>query len=142
MLFAPLAPHTLPDTARLRIDRRLLPGDDPDQAADEVRRAIGDLSPYQVRVERGSYMWPALVDPAHVGVLALHDAHRQVRGAALETYYGQGTYDAGGPCAAGVPAVMYGVGGGASFLEADFVPVSHVIDEARVITHTILSLLG
>jgi acetylornithine deacetylase/succinyl-diaminopimelate desuccinylase-like protein len=142
MVFAPLAPHTLPEVARLRIDRRLLPGDDPAQAVADVRATIGDLSPYEVRVEGGSYMLPALVDAQHPGVLALQDAHRHIRGVELETYYGQGSFDAGGPCAAGVPAVMYGVGGGASVLAEDFVPLSHVLDEARVITHTILSLLG
>jgi hypothetical protein len=87
-------------------------------------------------------MLPALVDPQHVGVLALTEAHRQVRGTTPQTYYGQGSFDAGGPCAAGVPAVMYGVGGGVSPLGVDFVPLSHVIDETRVITRTILSLLG
>lgn len=142
MTFEPLAPHTLPEIARLRVDRRLLPGDDPDRAVADVREAIGDLSPYQVRVERGPYMLPALVDPEHPGVLALKEAHHQVRGVDPQTYYGQGSFDAGGPCAAGVPAVMYGVGGGVSPLGVDFVPLSHVIDEARVVTHTILSLLG
>jgi acetylornithine deacetylase/succinyl-diaminopimelate desuccinylase-like protein len=142
MTFEPLAPHTLPEIARLRIDRRLLPGDDPDRAVADVQDTIGDLSPYQVRVERGSYMLPALVDPEHPGVLALKEAHHQVRGADPETYYGQGSFDAGGPCAAGVPTVMYGVGGGVSPLGVDFVPLSHLIDEARVVTHTILSLLG
>lgn len=142
MLFEPLAPHTLPEVARLRIDRRLLPGDDPDQAMADIRATIGDLSPYQVRLERGAYMLPALVDAEHPGVLALQEAHQHVRGTGLETYYGQGSFDAGGPCAAGVPAVMYGVGGGASVLAEDFVPLSHVIDEARVVTHVILSLLG
>jgi acetylornithine deacetylase/succinyl-diaminopimelate desuccinylase-like protein len=142
VLFEPLAPHTLPAVARLRVDRRLLPGDDPEQAVAEVRETIGDLSPYQVRVTQGPHMLPALVDPHHPGVLALKAAHRQVRGAELETYYGQGSFDAGGPCAAGVPAVMYGVGGGEQPVGVDFVPLSHVLDEARVLTHTILSLLG
>ena len=142
MLFEPLAPHTLPEIARLRIDRRLLPGDDPEQAAAAIRQTLGDLAPYRLRVERGAYMLPALVDPEHPGVLALTEAHRQVRGTAPQTYYGQGSFDAGGPCAAGVPAVMYGVGGGVSPLGVDFVPLSHVIDEARVITHTIISFLG
>jgi acetylornithine deacetylase/succinyl-diaminopimelate desuccinylase-like protein len=132
----------LPEIARLRMDRRLLPGDHPDQAVADVQHTLGDLAPYTVRIERGPHMWPALVDPQHPGVLALQEAHRQVRGNDLETYYGQGSFDAGGPCAAGVPAVMYGVGGGASILGEDFVPLSHVIDEARVVVHTILSLLG
>jgi acetylornithine deacetylase/succinyl-diaminopimelate desuccinylase-like protein len=142
MLFEPLAPHTLPEVARLRVDRRLLPGDDPAQAVAEVRQALGDLSPYQVSVTQGPHMLPALVDPDHPGVMALKAAHRQVRGTDLETYYGQGSYDAGGPCAAGAPTVMYGVGGGEPPLGVDFVPLSHVLDEARVLIHTIVALLG
>lgn len=139
--YSPLAPHTLPDTAFLRVDRRLLPGDDPAEAAAEVRRAIGDMNPYEVTVEQGNYMLPALVDPEHRGVGLLTEAHKTVHGAAPETYYGQGTYDAGGPCAAGVPAVMYGVGGGGGVLEDDFVPLSHLGSVARVITQTILTFL-
>ena len=140
--YEPLAPHTLPEVARIKMDRRLLPGDDVDQAVAEVRRAIGDLSPYQVTVTRGPHMLPALVDPQHQGVQALSEAHRKVYSKYPETYYGQGTFDAGGPCAAGVPAVMYGVGGGASVMGEDFVPVQQVVDEARVLVHTIMSLLG
>jgi acetylornithine deacetylase/succinyl-diaminopimelate desuccinylase-like protein len=142
VMFEPLAPHTLPEVAHLRIDRRLLPGDVPDQAVAHVREAIGELSPYQVSVDCGPYMLPALVDPNHPGVQALKAAHRQVHGADPDIYYGQGTFDAGGPCAEGVPAVMYGVGGSDSLLGADFVPISHVVDEARVLMHTILSLVG
>jgi hypothetical protein len=37
---------------------------------------------------------------------------------------------------------MYGAGGGGSFIGVDFAPVSQVIDEARVVTRTILSLIG
>lgn len=62
LLFDPLSPHTYPEVARLRVDRRLLPGDDIDQAVADVRDAIGDLSPYNVTVERGQHMLPALVD--------------------------------------------------------------------------------
>ena len=78
IVYEPLAPHTLPETARIRVDRRLLPGDDLDQAVEEVREAIGDLSPYEVIVSRGTHMWPALVDPQHPGVQALTEAHRKV----------------------------------------------------------------
>ena len=142
MLFEPLAPHTYPEVARLRVDRRLLPGDDIDQAVSDVRDAIGDRSPYEVKVERGEHMLPALVDPEHRGVAALSEAHLRVYGTKPETFYGQGTYDAGGPCAAGVPAVMYGASAGDYPLGADFVPISAVVKEARVLTHTIMSLVG
>ena len=142
LTFEPMAPHTLPEIARMKVDRRLLPGDDVDRVVEDVRQAIGDLSPYQVSVEKGAYMLPALVEAEHQGVQALVEAHRQVRGSEPETFYGIGTFDAGGLCAAGVPAVMYGAGGGGSFIGVDFAPVSQVIDEARVVTRTILSLVG
>jgi acetylornithine deacetylase/succinyl-diaminopimelate desuccinylase-like protein len=142
VLFEPLAPHTLPEVARIRIDRRLLPGDDPDEAVSEVRRAIGDLSPYQVAVSKGPCMLPALVDPDHFGVQALRAAHERVLGTPPDTIYRQSTFDAGGACAAGVPAVMYGVAGPDTLLGVDFVPLSQVIAEARVVLHTIRSLLG
>ncbi len=140
--YEPLYPHTLPHTARMRVDRRLLPGDDPAEVTDDVRRAIGDMSPYEVTAEQGNHMWPALVEPDHPGVLALAGAHAAVHGENPGTYYGQGTFDAGGPCAAGVPAVMYGVGGGSeSVLGDDFVPLSHLDSVARVVTQTILTFL-
>ena len=142
IVYEPLAPHTLPEVARIRVDRRLLPGDDLDEALEEVRRAIGDLAPYEVSISRGTHMLPALVDPQHHGVRVLTESHRKVYSQDPETFYGQGTFDAGGPCAAGVPAVMYGVGGGESILGEDFAPVRQVVDEARVLVHTIMSLLG
>jgi acetylornithine deacetylase/succinyl-diaminopimelate desuccinylase-like protein len=142
MHYAPVAPHTLPSDAWLTIDRRLLPGDDPDEAVEEVRRALGDLAPYQLTVQRGVYMLPALVDEQDPGVQALQAAHRAIHGHPAETHYGQGTFDAGGLCAAGVPTVMYGAGGGAGLLDADFVPISGVVAEAQVLTALILSQLA
>lgn len=139
--YEPLAPHTLPERAHIRVDRRLLPGDDPTQAMMDIRDIVGDMAPYQVTIEEGYHMLPALVEPDHPGVQALSAAHQTVHGEFPGTYYGQGTFDAGGPCAAGVPAVMYGVGGGSTVLDVDFVPLSHAQNVARVITHTLLSFL-
>ena len=140
--YEPLAPHTLPERAHIRVDRRLLPGDDPTQAMAEIRDAIGDMSPYQITIEEGYHMLPALVDPDHSGVQTLTEAHQAVHGKPPGTYYGQGTFDAGGPCAVGVPAAMYGVGGGGTVLDVDFVPLSHLQNVARVITHTLLTFLN
>ena len=80
MRFEPVAPHTLPSDAYLVVDRRLLPGDDLDTATDEIRVAIGDLSPYQVEVKRDVFMLPALVDPTDSGVQALMQSHRATFG--------------------------------------------------------------
>jgi acetylornithine deacetylase/succinyl-diaminopimelate desuccinylase-like protein len=84
MRFEPVAPHTLPAEAFVTVDRRLLPGDDPEVATDEVRRAIGDMAPYEVSVETGVLMWPALVDPNLDWVAALNASHRGVTGSDAE----------------------------------------------------------
>lgn len=140
--YAPLAPHTLPSHAYMAIDRRLLPGDDPAAATNEIQAAIGDLEPYVVQVSEGVTMLPALVDPNHPGVLALAAAHQEVTGAPPSSHYGQGSFDAGGPCARGVPTVMYGAGGGAGLTATDFVPITMVEQEARVLATLILNELA
>jgi acetylornithine deacetylase/succinyl-diaminopimelate desuccinylase-like protein len=140
--YDPLAPHTLPETARLLVDRRLLPGDDPDEAVDEVRAAIGDLSPYEVNVERGVHMLPSLVDPEAAVVRNLSAAYTSVTGEPPRTYYAGGTYDAGGPSSFGVPTVMFGASGGDWPLGIDFVPLSKIIAEARIIAQLILDTLS
>jgi acetylornithine deacetylase/succinyl-diaminopimelate desuccinylase-like protein len=139
--YEPVAPHTLPAEGFVTIDRRLLPGDDPAAAADEIRDAIGDLSPYRVVVEPDVVMLPALVDPDHPGVQALQAAHAAERVEAAEAIYLQGTFDAGWGCSVGIPTVMYGAGEGRSLLEDDFVTVADVETEARVLTRLILDQL-
>jgi len=140
--YAPEAPHTLPSDAFITIDRRMIPGDDSTVATGEIRAAIGDLSPYRVTVTEGVHMLPALVDADDPGVRALQSAHTAQAGRAAETRYGQGTFDAGGPCALGVPTVMYGVSGGIWPTGIDFVTISDVETEARVLAHLILSELA
>lgn len=83
-----------------------------------------------------------LVEPDHPGVTALQAANVAVRGQPAETIYGQGTFDAGGPCALGVPMVMYGASGGVGLLGPDFVTVADLQTEARVLAHLILSELS
>ncbi len=139
--YEPQAPHTLPSDAYLTVDRRLLPGDDPDGAADEIRTAIGDLAPYHVTVERRVYMLPALVAPEDPGVRSLQEANVAVRGHEAPLEYGQGTFDAGGLTTRGIPAVMYGASGRAGLTDTDFVPIAAVETEAKVLAYLILRML-
>jgi len=142
VLYAPLAPHTLPGYAKITFDRRLLPGDDIDEAVDQVRRAIGDLAPFDVTVERGVHMLPALVDPAAPIVRGLCAASRAVRGVDPDLYYGRGSFDAGGPCAHGVPTVMWGASGGLGLLGDDFVPLTAAWAEADTLARLVTDLLA
>lgn len=142
MRFEPQAPHTLPSDAYVTIDRRLLPGDDPDDATQEIRQAIGDMTPYTVQIDRGVFMLPSLIEPDDPGVLALAAAHQKVFGSAPETFYAPGTYDAGGPSSLGIPTVQYGaVGVGEWPLGTDAMPISRVEHEANVLLRLILDQL-
>ena len=87
-------------------------------------------------------MLPALCDPSHPYIGSLMHSHKQIIGVDPDTFYGQGTFDAGGPSALGVPTVMYGVGGGDWPLGDDFVPISHLVEVAKVMVHTIVTILG
>jgi len=142
VVYAPVAPHTLPEYAKLTIDRRLLPGDDIDTAVAEIREAIGDLAPFEVTVERGVAMLPAMVEAESPIVRRLSESNRRIRGIEPAIRYRPGTYDAGGPCAMGVPTVMWGASGGAGLLGDDFVPLSAAWDEVRVLTHLITGWVG
>ncbi len=140
--YAPLAPHTLPSDAWLTIDRRLLPGDDPAAAVREIEEVIGDLSPFEYTVEPDVMMLPAVVDPSLGWVAALERAHQAELGESPAQLWGRGSFDAGGPCARGVPTVMYGASGGDGLLGADFVTVSDAVSEARILARLILEELA
>lgn len=140
--YDPVAPHTLPGDAYLTVDRRLLPGDEIDTAVLEIREAIGDLAPFGVAIEPDVFMFPALVEPDSPLVKGLSRAHQLVTGTGLETYYGMGSFDAGGPAARGIPTVMYGASGGDGLLGADFVSISSVETEAHVLAQFILDSLS
>lgn len=140
--YDPLAPHTLPSDAFITVDRRLLPGDDLELARIEIEAAIGEMAPFEVSVDTGVYMLPALVDPDHDGVKALAAAHARVVGAELPMVYRRGTFDAGGPTSLGIPTVMYGCSGGEWPLGVDFVTLKDLQVEASVLAEFILSYLN
>jgi succinyl-diaminopimelate desuccinylase len=143
--FSPIAPHTLPATAHLTVDRRLLPGEDAAAAVTEIRVALGDLSPYRLTVEQGAQMYPAEVPPDAPVVRALRAAGQAVLGRDLETFFLPNTFDAGYANHVGIPTVMFGPGIrqlGSEVMAEDLVALSHVHDAARVYAHTILSLLS
>src|SRR4051812_18060913 len=145
LTFAPIAPHTLPDTAVLKVDRRLLPGEDVEGAVAAIRDALGDLNPYQVTVEQGAHMYPAEVAPGAPIVRAIQAAGLAELGRPMETFYLPNTFDAGYANHVGIPSVMFGPGvrrlGGGDVVADEFVALSQVRDAARLYAHTILDLL-
>jgi hypothetical protein len=76
-------------------------------------------------------------------VRALQRAATTVRGEELREFHKAGTYDAGGLCANGTPAVMFGAGTAGDWpLGEDLVAIADVEDEARILAELILAELG
>lgn len=148
LVTSPIAPHTMPDEARLTIDRRVLPGTDPAQTVDEIRAALGDIQPYSVEVRAGATHMPYRVARDHPVVTALSSAHTAVRGTAPWVGYVPYAFDAGYANFRGIPTVMFGPPterrreAGPDVLASEFVPVSEVWDFTKIYAQAILSTLA
>jgi acetylornithine deacetylase/succinyl-diaminopimelate desuccinylase-like protein len=142
--YDPLAPHTLPGSALMKLDRRLLPGEDVGAAVSEMRAAFGDVAPWDVEVEPDVFMRPALVEETAPVVQALRTAGRQVLDRMLPVVYPRSCFDAGGLTSVGIPAVMFGAsgGGGDIVYGDDWVSLADVIQEAKILAVAIGELLG
>jgi len=106
----PDATHTIQNECHIIYDRRLLPGDDPEAAVEQIRQAIGDISPYKVEVHRGSVTLPSEVPGDSVVVVGLKEAIREVYGKSAKIFYSNSAIDAGYLNKHNIPAVMFGPG--------------------------------
>jgi acetylornithine deacetylase/succinyl-diaminopimelate desuccinylase-like protein len=144
--YDPIAPHTLPGSALLKVDRRLLPGENISDVVEQVRSALADMNPYKISVEQGVYMLPALVDEEAPVIRALRTAGQRITGQAPPVIYPRYCFDAGGLTSVGIPAVMFGAssGGGDSsgIYGDDFVSIRQVIQEAKIFVAVIDELLS
>jgi succinyl-diaminopimelate desuccinylase len=131
----PIAPHTLPSTVRLVVDRRLLPGEDPASATEGLRRHIDGIWP-DVEISEGASMFPALVPPDAAVVSALGGA---------PTIYSRNAFDAGYGCSVGVPTVMFGPGRrdfGAGVVAAEVVSLIDCRRAATMLAAAAMTLCG
>jgi len=143
LIFDPIAPHTLPETAIIKIDRRLLPGDDVDEAVDGLKEAVGDMAPWRVAVEKGVAMLPSIVDPESTIVRSLSKAICSLDGEEPPIVYGRGAFDAGGLTSMGIPTIMWGRPDfGDNLLGDDFVTLRGVEDEARIVGRLVTDMLS
>lgn len=130
----PIAPHTTPAWCRIVFDRRLLPGDGPDEAVAQVAAVLDGLD---VTVSQGATMLPALVEEdAHV-VRALLAA------GAHGTFVPRSTFDAGYPCSIGIPTVMCGPLSGeldtTGVLGDDVVSREQLVEAAQIYARAVAS---
>jgi len=76
----PKATHTIQSECRIMFDRRLLPGDDPEKAIQQIKDTIGKIEPFAIEVEPRDFMYPSEVEKDAEVVRALDHAIRTILG--------------------------------------------------------------
>jgi acetylornithine deacetylase/succinyl-diaminopimelate desuccinylase-like protein len=138
----PDSTHTIPDRCEISLDRRLLPGEDPDAAVAEIaalmRPVDGAPDPasgkfWRVETRTGAFMYPSLVAADSSVVRALIDASEHALGVTPPTYYASNAFDQGYLNHIGIEACTYGPGEETyAHTDLDMASVDRTCDAAKV----------
>jgi acetylornithine deacetylase/succinyl-diaminopimelate desuccinylase-like protein len=144
LVFHPVAPHTIPSSGRLIVDRRLLPGESPGRAVIELEKHLIATVGEGFTVREGAVMLPALVDEAHPVVRSVLDSLAS-SGRPHTPVSSRNTFDAGYGCSLGMPTVMFGPGRrafGDDVVQEEWVSIDDVTVAARAIADAVQALCG
>jgi acetylornithine deacetylase/succinyl-diaminopimelate desuccinylase-like protein len=128
----PVAPHTIPERCRVKLDRRLLPGDSTEAAVHDVATALAGV---RAEVTMGPVMLPALTADDDPVVVRLRAAAESVTGRSLVAEYPAWTFDAGYPASLGIPTLMFGPSYAGSTAD-------DVLDDDRVLESMVMEAAG
>ncbi len=147
----PDSTHTVQERCEFTLDRRLLPGEDPQAAFAEIERIAKQVESFQdpvsrkgftVDVRMGAYMYPSLVTTESPVVQALLRATKVMLGNEAETYFSPAAFDQGFLNRAGIPTANYGAGEHQyAHTDYDMASVERTTDAARVFAFMILERL-
>ena len=148
----PESTHTIQASCDLTIDRRLLPGEDPDEAFTEIAAVARGVEawpdpasgkPFRVEVKLGPFMYPSLVTTDSEVVQELFAASRLALGVEPETFYSPAAFDQGYLNHVGIPTVNWGPGEYKfAHTDSDLASVDRVRDGALVYAAMILRRLA
>jgi acetylornithine deacetylase len=128
----PNATHTVQDSATITIDRRLLPGEDPELALTQITECVQLPAPWRVEVRRGPFMYPCEIPVDGPLVSRISEGARHAGLAVPDTFYSHSSLDAGYLLKLGCEATMWGPGRVEQFHSDDeFVLVSELVEGAR-----------
>ncbi len=138
----PDSTHTVQERCEFTVDRRLLPGDDPNAAFEEIQRIAKQVEDFKdpasgksfgVEVRLGPFMYPSLVTPESPVVEALQHANEVMLGRPAETYFAAAAFDQGYLNHIGIPTANFGAGEEKfAHTDNDMASVERTIDSARV----------
>ena len=135
--------HTIPDVCRVVLDRRLLPGEDPDSAFRDIQDALKDAAGWSIEAARGALMYPSEVAKDCALAAATASASCQLTQREAELFYSPAALDAGFLNRNGVETIMFGPGDlRFAHTDQEAVSLQEVRDAAKIYAATALQLLG
>jgi acetylornithine deacetylase len=135
--------HTIPDVCRAVLDRRLLPGEDPDAAFRDIQNALKDVAGWSIEVMRGASMYPSEVAKDCALAAATASASRELTGREAELLYSPAALDAGFLNRNGIETIMFGPGDlRFAHTDEEAVSLQEVRDAAKIYAATALQLLA
>ncbi|MGH7810158.1 MAG: M20 family metallopeptidase, partial [Candidatus Binatia bacterium] len=135
--------HTIPDVCRVVLDRRLLPGEDPDAAFREIQESLQEMPSWSIAVTRGAFMYPSDVAKNGPLVAAIASASRELTKSESELFYSPAALDAGFLNRNGIESIMFGPGDlRFAHTDQEAVPLQDVRDAAKIYAATALQLLA
>jgi acetylornithine deacetylase len=106
----PRATHTIQNRVAISLDRRVLPGQDPDAAFAEIRRGLALPAPWTLDVRMGAFMYPCEIAADGRLMSAVRAGCRARDLPPPETFWSHGALDAGYLTHHGCETAMWGPG--------------------------------
>jgi acetylornithine deacetylase/succinyl-diaminopimelate desuccinylase-like protein len=148
----PESTHTVQERCEFTLDRRLLPGEDPNAAFAEIERIAKEVErikdpvsgkTYGVEARLGPYMYPSLVTTESPVVRALLRASEVMLGKPVETYYSPSAFDQGYLNHVGIATANFGPGENQyAHTDYDIASVERTADAAKVYAFMMLDYLS
>ena len=135
--------HTIPDVCRAVLDRRLLPGEDPDAAFRDIQHALKDVAGWSIEATRGAFMYPSEVAKDCAIAAASATASRELTKRETELFYSPAALDAGFLNRNGIETIMFGPGDlRFAHTDEEAVSLQEVRDAAKIYAATALQMLA
>jgi len=129
----PKATHTIQSECRIMFDRRLLPGDDPAKAIQQMKDVIGVIDPFEIEVSPRDFMYPSEVKKDAEVVQVLEQGIRTMLNYEPKFSYSTAANDTGLFNHRGIQAINYGSRHiQFQHTDHDLVPLRSVFDAAKV----------